>query len=32
MNAGNFKVVQMFLMNNTDIDIKNADGKTPKEV
>lgn len=32
VNAGHFKVVQMYLMNEVDFDIKNADGLTPKEV
>ena len=32
VNAGHFRVVQMFLLNNADINIKNADGKTPKDV
>lgn len=32
VNAGHFKVVQMFLMNNVDFSTKNADGKTPKDV
>ena len=32
VNAGHFKVVQMFLLNNADINVKNTDGKTPKDV
>jgi len=32
VNAGHFKVVQMYLMNNFDFHTKNADGKTSKDV
>lgn len=32
VNAGHFKVVQMYLMNNCRVDIKNSLGKTAKEV
>ncbi|CAI2381728.1 unnamed protein product [Moneuplotes crassus] len=32
VNANHFAVVQIYLMNNVDIYIKNADGKTPKDI
>lgn len=32
VKAGYFKVVQMYLMNNASMNIKNADGQTPKDI
>ena len=32
VNAGHFKVVRMYLMNNADFEVKNADGKVPRDV
>ena len=32
VKAGYFKVVQMYLMNNASMNVKNADGQTPKDI
>ena len=32
VNAGHFNVVQIYLMNNVDFDVKDADNKSPKDI